>query len=70
MTECALEVAKNALDGHKVLLTRIMHVKAHLLNDVGDVGSLKVRYPNETPISIGSATERDTGSSDSIYPLL
>jgi hypothetical protein len=33
----ALDVAQDALNSRQVMLTRIVHVKAHLLNDVDNV---------------------------------
>jgi hypothetical protein len=44
MRERSLEIPKDTLDGRKVMLAWIMHVKAHLLNDVGDVERMKMRY--------------------------
>jgi hypothetical protein len=37
MRHRALDIAQDALNSHQVLLTWIVHVKEHLLNDVGDV---------------------------------
>jgi hypothetical protein len=36
--EGALEVPKDALHGREMGLTRVMHVEAHLLDRVGNVG--------------------------------
>jgi hypothetical protein len=44
MRERSLEIPKDTLDGRKVMLAWIMHVKAYLLNDVGDVERMKMRY--------------------------
>jgi hypothetical protein len=35
--EGTLEIAKNAFDKREMRLTRIMHVKAYLLDSIGDV---------------------------------
>jgi hypothetical protein len=40
----ATEVAKNPLHGGEVQLPYGMHVKAHLLDNVGNVGRVKMRY--------------------------
>jgi hypothetical protein len=37
MVEDALEVTEDMLHGHEMGLTKIMHVKVHLLGRVGDV---------------------------------
>jgi hypothetical protein len=38
VVEGALEVPKDVLHGHEMGLTRVMHVEAHLLNRVGNIG--------------------------------
>jgi hypothetical protein len=44
MRNRARDVAQDTLDGHQVLLARIVHVKTHMLTGVPDVSALKVRY--------------------------
>jgi hypothetical protein len=44
VVEGALEVPKDALHSREMGLTRVMHVEAHLLDRIGNVGLVKVRY--------------------------
>jgi hypothetical protein len=41
MIESPLEVAKNPFDNEEMRFTGILHVKANLLNSVGDFGPSK-----------------------------
>jgi hypothetical protein len=53
MAEGALEVAEDALHCSEMGLTRIMHVKAHLLDCIGDVrpGEVEVlKSPDQAPV--------------------
>jgi hypothetical protein len=53
MRYCALDVAQDALNSRQVLLARIVHVKAHLLNGVGDIRAREggvLESPSETPV--------------------
>jgi hypothetical protein len=53
MRQHALDVAQDALNGRQVLFARVVHVKAHLLNGVGDVKAREcevLESPGETPI--------------------
>jgi hypothetical protein len=38
VVKCALEVSKNALHGSEMGLMGVVHVEAHLLDRVGNVG--------------------------------
>jgi hypothetical protein len=42
--EGATKVAKNPLNSGEARLPRIMHMKAHVLNTIGDIWRVKVRY--------------------------
>jgi hypothetical protein len=44
LVEGALKVPKDALHNHEMGPTRVMHVEAHLLDRVGNVRLVKVRY--------------------------
>jgi hypothetical protein len=37
MTKCPTKVARDTLDCREVNFPRIMHMKTHLLNNIGDV---------------------------------
>jgi hypothetical protein len=53
MRQHALDVAQDALNGRQVLLAQIVHVKAHLLNGVGDIRAREgevLESPDETLI--------------------
>jgi hypothetical protein len=65
MIQHALDVAQNALNGRQVLFARVVHVKTHLLNGVGDVRAYEgevMESPGETPV-LSRVGHRRAGSS-------
>jgi len=55
--QCALHVAQDLLDHRKMSLTGIMHEEAHLLNNIGDVGTSQrevLKCADETPVLGGN----------------
>jgi hypothetical protein len=53
MRQHALDIAQDALNGRQVLFARVVDVKTHLLNDIGDVRAREgevLESPGETPV--------------------
>jgi hypothetical protein len=53
MRQRTLDVAQDALNGRQALFARVVHVKTHLLNGVGDVRTREgevLESPGETPV--------------------
>jgi hypothetical protein len=44
MGDHTLNIVRDALNGRQVLLARVVNMKAHLMNDIGMSGRVKVRY--------------------------